>query len=411
MIPEKLAETTLFTQNITSQDLVSQNSFENLFSIARKSRPKNAQEVLQRLDPSNKELQIQFPEDEAGKQIWLSAQDFTYGNNLELSIENFLKHKASKNNFLFCVKPETVFLTDNYAIKVFPAVEKYFGKIAAEISGVDIIRNLNLQEGKAVEFISVGKCVINGENKLLLLMQRAPGETIKYHLDSIFSSTNRQIALNDCKSVLSQLARLLGEIHSKTALTYQGDFPGILEITFDKLKLQITKYIEGYKTAGGEDSEVIIKFFEDVLSRYDKKTFHLTISHNDSHLENFLFNRETGITLIDTHRIHYSANANGEPLFSSYVHDVARTEDDIIKWILYHEYNEDLINELQEAFRKGYREKAHKLINTSQLFADKAWTILTRLKSVVQKRFQDGPNKRIYEYYSDFFKKLHSDDF
>jgi len=76
------------------------------------------------------------------------------------------------------------------------------------------------------------------------------------------------------------------------------------------------------------------------------------------------------MTLIDTPRIHYSVNATEKPLFSSYVHDVARVEDDIAKWVLYHEYNEDLINELQEAFRKGYREKARKLINTSQLFGD-----------------------------------------
>jgi len=63
-------------------------------------------------------------------------------------------------------------------IKVFPRVEIYFDKIAAEISGLDIIRNLNLQEGMTTEFIAVGRCVINGEDNLLLLMQRAPGKRL-----------------------------------------------------------------------------------------------------------------------------------------------------------------------------------------------------------------------------------------
>ncbi|MBJ7449809.1 MAG: aminoglycoside phosphotransferase family protein, partial [Parachlamydiales bacterium] len=377
-------------QNISSHYLISHGSFEDLFSIARKSRPKNIEEALQRLNSSS---QLTQPEYEAGRDIWLSAQDFTNGNDLELSITNFIEQITRKNvKDLFCVdrsrvhKRQSVFLTDDYAVKVFPRVEERFNKIAAEISGLDIIRDLNLQEGKTTEFIAVGRCVINGEDNLLLLMKRAPGKTIKYYLDSIFTSPHRQYALNECKLVLKQLGRLLGEIHSKKAVTYQGDFPGILEITFEKLKTQVAKSLQEYKTAGGADLEVIAKFFEDILLRFDTKSFHLTISHNDAHLENFIFDAQSGMTVIDTPRIHYTANADGEPLFSSYVHDVARVEDDIAKCILYHEVNEDLINELQKAFRNGYKEKAHKLINTSQLFADKAWTILTRLRSVVPDR-------------------------
>jgi len=74
-ITQNRLRTELLTQNITSQDLISQNSFEDLFSIARKSRPKNAQKFFQRLDST----QFNQPECKAGKEIWLSAQDFTIG--------------------------------------------------------------------------------------------------------------------------------------------------------------------------------------------------------------------------------------------------------------------------------------------------------------------------------------------
>jgi len=404
---------TVARASLSTQPLLIPQIFEEQFAIARKSRPQNAQEVLMRLDSKNKEAQARSlqPEREAGKEIYLTARDFTVGNDLEHSILQFLKQSVScKEDSLICVdrervhKRESVFLTEQYAVKVFPHAEDYLDKIAAEISGLDIIKKLNLEEGRSIAFIAVGRCVINNVDNFLLLMHRAPGNTIKYFLDQIFKVPHRLSALNECKAVLSQFGRLLGEMHSKKAIPHPGNASGVSDITFGKLVLEIKRYINEYQKAGGEDFAVIVKFFEEVITNYDTKIYYFTPSHNDTHLENFLFDQKAGMTLIDTARVHYSINASGEPLLASYLHDVGRAEDDIAKWVLYHESNANLILELQEAFRKGYREKAGKLINPSQLFADKAWTMLTRLKSVIQKRFHDEPSRRIYEYYSNFFK-------
>ena len=100
-----------------------------------------------------------------------------------------------------------------------------------------------------------------------------------------------------------------------------------MDITLEKLKQQITLYLERYQQVGGEDLEVIKKFFSHVIDQYDIDLFYFTLSHNDAHLENFLFNPQKNVmTLIDTPRIHYSVDANNRPLFASYVHDVARAE-------------------------------------------------------------------------------------
>ena len=151
--------------------LKQQNSFEKIYEIAATSRPKDAQEALVRLDSTNKELQAQSiqPEINAGKEIWLSALDYTIGNNLEMSVINFIEQTVgAKVENLVVVDPsrvhkrESVFLTKDYAIKVFPRIDTIFNKLAAEISGMDIIRKFSFAEGSSVPFIAVGKCVIRG---------------------------------------------------------------------------------------------------------------------------------------------------------------------------------------------------------------------------------------------------------
>jgi hypothetical protein len=408
IVHERIYSTNQITSNKILQPRI---SIDELVSIAHEARPRNSNEVLQQ---SNGVLKLR--EVAAGQKIWETAEDFTDGNDLELSIINFLESSTGeKVDGLYCVDPtrpsnrELVYLTKNYAVKVFG--EERFNRIPPELSGQDLVKKLNLYEGKTVEFITIGKCEIYGQKKLLLLMQRAPGETIKDSLDSIFTSSNPLSALNECKSILTQLGRFLGEIHSSTAVTYRGDTPGLLEVTREKLKLQIEMHLEAYKKSGGEDFDAIHDFFDKTLALYDTHTFHLTLSHGDAHLANFIFDSsEHSMTLIDTPWVPYSVNDHDQPLFASFAKDVGRVEVEIATCVLNHAINEEYISELQEAFRKGYREKAQKLVNPSQMFAEKACIILDRLNSVVQRRTQDGPRANIYVYFTNFFKKTPSEE-
>lgn len=383
---------------------LSQALFENYFSIAKKARPINAHEVLKRIEENALDLEI-----ESGREICARVNDYSKDNSLEASIREFLKSFTSTTSDLFCVNPkrinkcESVFLTAEFAIKVFPNIEKNFDRITREISGHDVMRKLNLEEGGVVQFLTLGKCTINGNSNVLLAMTRAPGETVRKSLDAIFVSSDQPAATAKCKKILYELGKFLGELHSKKAIKKQGS-PEVLEITFDRMKRKIDNYMHEYMDLGGKDIDVISHVFKNILNQYDTDSFYFAISHEDAHLDNFLYDEDSGLTVIDTPRMHYATDQEGNPIFASYAHDIARAEDDIAKWVLHHEYNEELIQELTAALRAGYVTNAKHLIIPSQFSLDKAATMLSRLNSMLRRLDKATEvQKRIYDYYRNFF--------
>lgn len=387
---------------------------EHCFETARQSRPANAKEALLRLDSSQKALQqiALLPEKQAGKKIWSQAQDYTKSNNLEDSLQEFLKSSLGSEEPLTCINPsrilecESVFVSHNYAVKVFPVHEECFYKIARELSGMEALKDLPFQHGKPAPFLALGKCRVDERSYFLLAMPKAQGKTIKKYLDQFFIDRDEESLLR-CKKALRALGLFLAELHQVKAEKKEG-LREVLGITFEKIKGEIEKAKLEYEERGGVDPDAINKRFEKLLNDYDSSVFYFTLFHDDAHLENFLYDENSAITVIDTPRIHTTTSPDGEPLFSSYAHDLARAKDDIRKWVLYQEFNPKLIEELIEEFHTSYCMAAKELYIPSQFALDEALTMLSRLKSVLKEEKDPlikAQKERIFHYYTQFFRE------
>ena len=161
------------------------------------------------------------------------------------------------------------------------------------------------------------------------------------------------------------------------------------------MEINIESHLEKYRSDWGSYYDDLKNLFSYIVEQYDAEKIYFAIHHGDAHLDNFLYDKGTDrITVIDTPRAHLALDQSGNPISASYVHDVARMEDDIAKWVLYTEYNEELIQELIEAFHQGYDPIAGELISPSQLDLDRAYTVMTRWRSTLDWEKEKDPVKQ-----------------
>jgi hypothetical protein len=234
-------------------------------------------------------------------------------------------------------------------------------------------------------------------------MNKAQGQTVKTFVDKIFLSHKNPQAIDECRTILRLLGMVLAELHRKTIIAREASLE-VLEVSLEKLNKQFDRYLKSYKEQRGQHADKIEENYNNIIANFDTSIFYFTFFHNDAHLENFIYNQSTGITIIDTPKMHHTIDTQGNPLFASYLHDLARAEDDIAKWVMYYEYNEELIDTLIEALESGYKEAAGELFIPSQFAADKAKTLLSRLSSYLNWESEKDPvskehKKRIIQYY------------
>ena len=381
---------------------------EPLLLMAINSRPTDPVEALTSI---SKARGIEM---EACRVLWEHMLDYTFGGSLEGSIQNFLGSLLKGPcGPLECVDPKRMHLTESVfiakdsdlVVKVFPQSDEH--KIVRELSGMAALRNLQLHEGQVVEFLAMGSCTVDNQKSLLLAMKRIPGKEIKNYVDDLLASSNREASLSKCRRIFVQLGRVLAEMHSKRMIQVsQQPNP-----TFEDLKSKIETHLQKYRRLGGSDPERLKAFFENLIHQYDAETFFLCVFHGDAHLQNFIYDEfKDKITILDTARCHLSLDPQDRPLTAGYIHDVARLEDDIAKWILHKEYNEELIQELIMAVHEGYGQIAKDLLVPSQVALDRAYTLLTRWNSTLNWRNEENPEtreqkQRIEERYRGFFFK------
>jgi hypothetical protein len=402
MYPITIATSTILTFSSIQSDPIPNIPYYSQISIT--SRPNDSKEALEGRDSRSTEK-------EAGKVIWESATDYTEENNLSRSVQKFIEGHLQISGSLESMKKNSIFIdrAQHVVVKVFPKKDDSFHHFIREVSSNQFLSHLDLQNGKKIDFLGAGKCTVNGIDHLLILMQLASGIEIKRIIDQIFnSSDDKSLSIQKCKKVLSNLGKFIGEIHSKSALKLNSSEDS-LKTTLDYTKQKIYKYLDAYQKKGGFEYEKIEHVLNQRIQNYSKDTLYLASSHGDAHLENYLYDEETDtITIIDTERMHLSIDSNNLPLTGEYIHDVARVEDDIAKWVLHHEANEALIQELIVAFHEGYDKEAGPLYIPSQFSLEQAFTLLTRLKSVVDWHEETNEEnreikKRIHDRYLSFF--------
>ncbi|MBA3816061.1 MAG: hypothetical protein H0X29_06000 [Parachlamydiaceae bacterium] len=357
-------------------------------------------------------------EEELAHEIAEYTADYTADETHESSIRNFIeKNFGFSSNDLYCVAPERItkrefVIIDKenaLVVKVFPQIPKHYFKIVHELSGHEAFEGLHIKSINLVNFLALGKYSLNGVEYILLGMSYAKGQEIRNYIEEIYDSKDliiKQKAIHSAKEILQKLGGALGDIHLKGAIRIALP-EGYLEAFKVRYSKDVHNFLTEYQERGGEHREKLQIYFENLLSQYNLQTAIFSIFHGDAHLANFLYDKDNDcITVVDSVKSHLSVDSSGLPISNNYVHDIVKIENAIVRKILSHEVNDELINELIEAFHQGYDEKTASLINPLSLNLDKSLLMLKHLASSLKQGGDENKKEylqRSLEYYE---KKL-----
>lgn len=356
-------------------------------------------------------------EDELARQIAALATDYTTGETHESSIKNFIeKNFGFVSNNLYCVAPERiktrefVFIDkeNGVVVKVFPQIPKHYFKIIHELSGYQAFESLHLETIDLVKFFALGKYQLNGIEYILLAMSYAEGQEIRKCIEDIYKAPDpvaRQEAIHSTKEILRKLGSAVGNLHFMGSIEILLS-DGYMEAVTAHRSDEIQKSLNEYQERGGVHSEELKAYFDQLLAQYSFQDVFFSIFHGDAHLANFLYDKDSDrITVIDSVKAHLTVDPNGLPISDNFVHDSVKIDEAIVKQILSHENNEELIQELIDAFHQGYDEKAVSIINPSSYALDKSSQMLKRLASSLKQ--EEDPNKQEYRQRSfEYYEKI-----
>lgn len=356
------------------------------------------------LDP----LEARQEEIEASEQLLALVPDYT-AENLSGSIACFIEALCgSPPETLEELKTDKVYASRSQKVVVKVYAPKGEGRglyqFVREISGQKALEDLELTSGSVVKILSAGKCTLYGQDHFLLALSLAPGKEVKQFINPIFTDSDKESAIAQCQKVLHRLGEVLAEMHLRKAVTFNTS-PELAAYARREIALSIHKSLREYKKNGGILVEKIRRVFEEKLAQTQPDRLTVAQGHGDSHLNNFLYDPATDqITIIDTSRAHVWVDPQGAPLHPIHVRDVARTIDDIAKWVLHIAYDPVIIEGLTSSFKAGYFEKAPDLISPAELDLKVSYLFLERLKSAILwenelSKASQQVKKRIYDYY------------
>jgi|GEM_PF-5586805 len=348
----------------------------------------------------------------APRQVEIQASETVVGlipdhtaDTLQASINAFLTDLVgSKPTDLAVIKPDEVFISRSQKVVVKVFSEKKLYKSLREISGQHALEELDLKKVALEKILGAGKCILDGKTYVLLALSQVPGQEIKGAVDAIFTMQDQTKAIARAQHILQRLGETFAQMHTRKAVTFKTA-PQYAAYARQGTLLKIEKYLQDYQKNGGQEHAALQQLFQEKIAQNQSTTLTVAAGHGDTHLMNFLFDETTDeIGIVDTTRAHLWVDPEGAPLYPIHIQDVARTIDDIAKWVLHHTFDPALIETLTDSFKAGYISIAPNLIPPSEQDLGISVAFLSRLRTAPLWDQKNDPveksaGKRIYAYY------------
>lgn len=244
-----------------------------------------------------------------------------------------------------------------FVIKLFQHPFELAGKFLPELSGMDLLINLNLRGVRPVYPLAVAQGHYKGKVYGLLIETAGAGQRMDQYLyqlakqkDIFLHQESLQIAVKAFKRMGESLARLhalKSDVPSALAESAQITMedrinevfrnPFILEIL--SRKINITDLVDCLEKVKQEAIDVPI---------------YPSHAHADAHLGNMTYDKDADeFSFIDLSRVHRSVDSEGNPLLSAFV-DIIRPEQNLLKKGLTILSQEE-IETLSETYYEGYQ--------------------------------------------------------
>lgn len=256
------------------------------------------------------------------------------------------------------------------AIKQFPVDQ--VNEMAGELSGLQTLNQLNLNGVHTVTVLGAAR-LPNGEG--VLIASPARGVTIDHLMIRVGNAAPgaaQDAAMAELREAVYRVGQALAKFH--TIPPGSGQYPATtLERQLNSAE-SIAAEIAERIAALNEDHIVIDLNTEDMITRVSTLANQARLNpgfasfvHGDFHPGNIFFDKEFGITFIDTLRLHESINAEGVPIgapardFAAFLHKLATFGA---------EYGipAEKITELQSLFEEAYVASAGRMSPETQQF-------------------------------------------
>ena len=275
-------------------------------------------------------------------------------------------------------------------VKVFPP--KQAQELATELSAMQKLNKQSFQSFKSIEALGAAKLQ---DGSGVIMLSPAKGISIDdmlIKLSRMPSGVARDLALAETKEAVRKNAIALAELHTKTVGSQANDAQGLdrhinatLEITN-----KIAEFTEKYNQAFANDEDQIKldttalrKRVAELIDEVRKTPGPNSLVHGDFHPGNMFYDKDVGITLIDSGRMHESMDSHGLPIGKP-ARDVEafyyRLQIDGQKYGL----EDPEIAELQKTFKETYDERGLHIPDAMQRFFQ-ARTALGKLIEAMQR--------------------------
>ena len=239
------------------------------------------------------------------------------------------------------------------ALKIFPKAEEF----ARELSSLQKLGTMQLTFGQGVNAKGVARTTSASGQGGMLVSSAAEGQALNRMMAATAGKSGpaRLQAFADLKAAIIANARALSRLHSsvpagEVADSYvQRHVDATMDIT-GKLEAQEPKL-----SAVGLDPATIRPRVNKLVAAFKQHPGGSSVVHGDAHPGNFFYDPASGITMIDTPTLHYSLDAQGNPIGSA-GRDVANFGQKLANFGRTYGLSPTEIGDLQSVFRTNYVE-------------------------------------------------------
>ncbi len=300
--------------------------FTKLAKQLRRSNYHTSDKELERIKSLNHEIVEQVPDFGAEDALEpLVAAFLNDALHTPFSLDRIIDSKKTplsglSNARVFFIYGEQGAL--QYIVKAFPFHRTPSGSFLAELSGMDLVRELNLPTVSVVKGLAVGKCALitdkGYKNYGLLLETVAPGKRADHYVTALFEypagGARRRELLAQAKKMCLAAGNGLAEFHGlnrmkRLTLSRDGFLRASLKY-YQLFKPQVRARLKGKLNIEALKSYIEKK----VRIILDRSRFY---RHGDAGLENIFYeSAKNRIIFIDVARIHDWTSRSGDPLSS-----------------------------------------------------------------------------------------------
>jgi hypothetical protein len=235
------------------------------------------------------------------------------------------------------------------ALKFFPKAEEF----ARELSALQHLGQMNLPDGRAPTPRGVARSGTGG----LLVASAAEGEALNRMMARAGAAAGpeRESAFRSLRDAIAATARALSQLH---ATGTRGQVaPEFIDRHVNAM-LDIMNNVERAATRLARvhfDPAAARPRAEGLVAGFREQPGGSAVVHGDAHPGNFFYDPATGVTMIDTPTLHYSIDANGNPIGAA-GRDVGNFGQKLAHFGSEFGLRPEEITELQRAFQSGYTE-------------------------------------------------------